>query len=201
MSKFKFEIQNPFIRKRIAFIGILHFTAGVFLAAAAAQQLSLSASKGFLYFVIGFGGLEVLLALLIRTIIKKTRWIHFTARFISVVAFFIIAFYYFQFMYPIYGIILVLMSLSYLGTTYMEHQMIRPFIVKFNNGDIAIPGPFSSKYYEWYRLSNVILKHTLLTIDFKSNQLFQAELVKEPPQEEQNAFNTFCQEQLDKVKD
>jgi hypothetical protein len=54
---------------------------------------------------------------------------------------------------------------------------------------------FPWKKYQWQQLNNVILKDNLLTIDFKSNKLLQAEITNDDINEKQ--FNNFAKEQLD----
>lgn len=53
------------------------------------------------------------------------------------------------------------------------------------------------KRYKWKELTNVILKDNILTLDFKTNKLLQAEIESKNISEE--AFNTFAAEQLNKT--
>lgn len=53
-----------------------------------------------------------------------------------------------------------------------------------------------TKKYTWDQFSNVILKDNILTLDFKNNKLLQAEI--EPANINEEAFNTFANEQLNK---
>ena len=53
-----------------------------------------------------------------------------------------------------------------------------------------------TKKYTWDQFSNVILKDNILTLDFKNNKLLQAEI--EPANINEEAFNTFAQQQLNK---
>ncbi len=55
---------------------------------------------------------------------------------------------------------------------------------------------FPWKKYEWNKISNVILKDNLLTIDYKNNKLFQAEIANTDINQTQ--FNAFAEEQLKK---
>lgn len=56
---------------------------------------------------------------------------------------------------------------------------------------------FPFKKYEWDQFSNVVLKDNILTLDFTNNKLLQAEIERANINEE--AFNTFAQEQLNKL--
>jgi hypothetical protein len=54
--------------------------------------------------------------------------------------------------------------------------------------------PFPFKKYQWNQFSNVILKDNILTLDFKTNKLLQAEV--DTKNIDDQAFNTFAKEQL-----
>ena len=52
------------------------------------------------------------------------------------------------------------------------------------------------RVYKWTDMSNVILKDGLLTLDFRSNRIFQSEVAEyENPVDEEN-FNQFCAKQI-----
>lgn len=51
------------------------------------------------------------------------------------------------------------------------------------------------KEYEWNEISNVILKDNMLTLDFKNNKIFQAEIDPSQNIDEQN-FNLSCSRQV-----
>lgn len=55
---------------------------------------------------------------------------------------------------------------------------------------------FPVKILRWQDLSNVILKDDILTIDFKSNKIFQAEVEKSDMSVNEREFNDFCRQQL-----
>jgi hypothetical protein len=55
---------------------------------------------------------------------------------------------------------------------------------------------FTTILYPWQQLDNVILKDNLLTIDFKSNKLMQAELEEGDVKTDEEGFNRFCRQQL-----
>ena len=65
--------------------------------------------------------------------------------------------------------------------------------ISFNNKGILI-NSIPTKNWMWNRLSNVVMKDGLLTIDFKSNKLIQWQVdeinINEP------AFNSFCVDQI-----
>ena len=54
---------------------------------------------------------------------------------------------------------------------------------------------FPQKDYEWNAFNNVIIKDKILTLDFKNNHLFQAE-VENPKNINEKEFNLFVQTQL-----
>ncbi|HEY1871020.1 MAG TPA: hypothetical protein VGG71_08175, partial [Chitinophagaceae bacterium] len=58
-----------------------------------------------------------------------------------------------------------------------------------------LPGLSGDRLIEWNELTNVIKKHDLLTIDFKSNKLLQVQIINDDDINEEE-FNLFCREQL-----
>lgn len=54
---------------------------------------------------------------------------------------------------------------------------------------------FPKKDYEWNSFNNVIMKDQILTLDFKNNHLFQAE-VESPKNMNEKEFNLFVQSKL-----
>ena len=68
--------------------------------------------------------------------------------------------------------------------------------LRFNDTGIEKTN-FPAKHYTWQQFSNVILKDSVLTLDFKNNKFFQAEIDTATANED--AFNTFAKAQLVKV--
>ena len=60
---------------------------------------------------------------------------------------------------------------------------------------IVLPGLSGDRIIEWTQLANVIKKHDLLTLDFKSNKLLQVQVINADHIDE-DEFNQFCQQQL-----
>ena len=48
-------------------------------------------------------------------------------------------------------------------------------------------------------MGNVVLKDGILTLDFKSNKIFQSELKENETPVDEQKFNQFCTEQLQKT--
>jgi uncharacterized protein with PQ loop repeat len=59
---------------------------------------------------------------------------------------------------------------------------------------------FPQKKYKWSDVTNVILKYGMLTIDLNNNKIIQGEVNDEVPNDVEQDFNTFCQQQLAKYK-
>jgi hypothetical protein len=58
---------------------------------------------------------------------------------------------------------------------------------------------FPQRSYQWNSVNNVIIKDNMLTLDFKNNHLFQAEI--EPPGNlNEKEFNQFARTQLNKTE-
>ncbi|HET9057488.1 MAG TPA: hypothetical protein VFN30_11650 [Chitinophagaceae bacterium] len=62
--------------------------------------------------------------------------------------------------------------------------------IMFNN--------FTKTKYSWNDFNNIVIKDNILTLDFKSNRLFQRETIDEESDCDEDEFNEFCREQLAK---
>lgn len=73
----------------------------------------------------------------------------------------------------------------------------RKLIVVVSDKKIIIPS-VPKKEVEWGELNNLILKDSLLTIDFKNNKLFQHIILNSDWDVDEREFNDFCKQQLNK---
>ncbi len=55
---------------------------------------------------------------------------------------------------------------------------------------------FPQRHLAWKSLSNVMLKHGLLTIDFKNNRIIQQYVDEVQTRVNEEEFNEFCSQQL-----
>jgi predicted membrane protein len=66
----------------------------------------------------------------------------------------------------------------------------------FSEKGVQLTRVFKTIIYPWPKMDNVILKDDLLTIDFKSNKIIQAEITEDSEMVDEKIFNLFCSEQL-----
>ncbi|MBL0154037.1 MAG: hypothetical protein IPP93_11295 [Chitinophagaceae bacterium] len=71
----------------------------------------------------------------------------------------------------------------------------RELVVDVNKEFVRYPS-FPVKTLGWNKISQVILKDGLLTIDLQSNKLYQSLIADENPGFRESEFNEFCQKQL-----
>jgi hypothetical protein len=84
---------------------------------------------------------------------------------------------------------------SILGTLYLIAK--RPLLVSIIKEKITYPS-FPKKNIPWSQLNNIILKDGLLTIDLKDNSFIQQSVDEGKTSVNEQEFNDFCQEQLNK---
>ncbi len=65
----------------------------------------------------------------------------------------------------------------------------------FSTQNITLTKLLFKKVHDWSAVENVVLKDSLLSIDFKNNQLLQAEIAGQNPAIDEKAFNFFCSQQ------
>lgn len=71
------------------------------------------------------------------------------------------------------------------------------FIFTFNKEGIS-GNDFFVNQKAWSNLNNVILKDGLLTLDFKNNKIYQAEIITEESNvTDETAFNIFCKKHIE----
>jgi hypothetical protein len=72
---------------------------------------------------------------------------------------------------------------------------IKDLNILVSKSRILYPG-FFYRRIKWEKLSNVILKDGLLTIDFKNNKIIQQQVDEEKTMVDEKDFNEFCRQQL-----
>lgn len=87
---------------------------------------------------------------------------------------------------------LLIFAAIYLFILFVQQQKT---IVGISGSGVHIKRVFKTMLYPWDQLDNVILKDNILTIDFKSNRIIQADLAGENEAINETDFNRFCKEQ------
>jgi hypothetical protein len=90
----------------------------------------------------------------------------------------------------------VVIALVILGIFY--HLALQKIKIVFNAEKVASLN-FPQKDYDWNEFNNVIIKDSILTLDFKNNHLLQAE-IEEPENINENEFNSFAKAQLNRAQ-
>ncbi len=91
------------------------------------------------------------------------------------------------------GIALLIFVVIYVFATLVQGKKST---VLFSEKGIALVRVFKTTRYRWQDLENSILKDDILTIDFKSNKIIQAEIVEGNTSIDEKNFNLFCTQQL-----
>jgi hypothetical protein len=82
--------------------------------------------------------------------------------------------------------------------TLLEYQAKHAVEIGFSDKEIIINSLFK-KRYRWNQFNNIILKDSLLTLDFTSNRLLQREIEDDEESEaDEDEFNDYCRQQLNK---
>jgi len=61
---------------------------------------------------------------------------------------------------------------------------------------IIVKHPFYERIYKWTDMNNVVLKDDILTLDFRSNKIFQSEIKHNEIPVDEKEFNQFCTKQI-----
>ena len=77
----------------------------------------------------------------------------------------------------------------------LEKQARFALEIGFTREQIVFNTLFKRKF-KWSDFSNIMLKDGLLTLDFKSNKIFQKETIDEEGDADEDEFNEYCRNQL-----
>jgi hypothetical protein len=90
------------------------------------------------------------------------------------------------------------LSIFFFILAFLEYQAKYPLELGFTAEGVVI-NRIIRKKYPWSAFNNILLKDGMLTLDFKNNKIFQRETMdEEEPDAEEDEFNDYCKEQLDK---
>ncbi|MDP4131194.1 MAG: hypothetical protein Q8939_13615 [Bacteroidota bacterium] len=91
------------------------------------------------------------------------------------------------------------MILVFIFFSVLEGQTKYPLEIGFNADQIVLNTFFKKKIF-WNTLNGVILKDGMLTLDFRNNKLLQKEVLDDDgPEADENEFNEYCREQLERM--
>jgi len=82
---------------------------------------------------------------------------------------------------------------------YLVKYLVVPPAIQFSMEGVTIKKLFMSPFHEWSEFSNIILKDSLLTLDFHNNKLLQLSIVEETRPVDEMAFNHFCHTRLQNI--
>ncbi|MEP7109041.1 MAG: hypothetical protein ABI760_13695 [Ferruginibacter sp.] len=77
---------------------------------------------------------------------------------------------------------------------YLVRFLYQKPTIEITSEGITIKKLFSRPAYQWNEFSNIILKDSLLTLDFKNNKLMQVIIDENEKAVDENAFNDFCRD-------
>lgn len=91
------------------------------------------------------------------------------------------------------AIALIIFGIVFLLVTTVQNKKTK---LLFNENGVYLTRVFKTILYPWDKIGNVVLKDDLLTIDFLSNKLIQAEIIAGTELAGEDDFNLFCKQQL-----
>lgn len=90
------------------------------------------------------------------------------------------------------------MGALYFIAALLEKQVKFPHEIGLDESGIVI-NSLPKRYITWSAINNMLIRDNLLTIDFKSNKLFQKELSEDISPAMEKEFNLFCKQQIEKA--
>jgi hypothetical protein len=91
------------------------------------------------------------------------------------------------------------LSLVFFLLALLEYQAKYAIEIGFSENEVVMNN-LIKKRYQWSEFNNIVLKDGLLTMDFKSNQLYQKEVLEDEEDDaEEDEFNDYCKQQLSRL--
>lgn len=84
---------------------------------------------------------------------------------------------------------------------YFEQNHKKDKTAQFDAEGIHVPGLGKHSNAPWEEIKNIIIKHNILTIDFKNNKLYQANISKNNPDTNNNDLIAFAKDHIEKNKE
>jgi hypothetical protein len=85
----------------------------------------------------------------------------------------------------------IIIGCFFLIAALIEKQVKFPKEIGFNKDGVVFNN-FPKKHFAWNKISNVVLKDGMLTIDYKNNKLLQKEVEEDVLPKIEKDFNEFC---------
>lgn len=91
----------------------------------------------------------------------------------------------------------IFLFILYIVAAMLEKRVKQKSTIQFSTEHIYV-NKLPIKIIQWKDVSNIKLKDGLLTIDFKSNRLYQKDIEEDVNEDYEKNFNEFCKQQIDK---
>lgn len=96
---------------------------------------------------------------------------------------------------------LFIFALLCLLLLFSEKKVFQESTIFFDEAGVTIPGGYKDYLLKWEDLSEVVVREDFLTIFHKKNKYLQYQVMQDLSTLEVAKVNTFCREQIEKVRD
>lgn len=86
-------------------------------------------------------------------------------------------------------------AVFYLIAAFLERQVKFPEEIGVDTTGITF-NSFPKKHHSWNELNNLLLKDSIITVDYKNNKIYQKEIESDVSDEIEKEFNQFCSKQI-----
>lgn len=193
---YKLQILHPNTAIRLRMQPLMHAMAGIIFMMCVVSLLHLQPpqwSKLFLFLLLG------ILCITFPFTLQRARHIsgsNTIFRLIESLGLMAAAVFFLLHHYPMLAITLFTASIGFIYLCVAEYRIFQPNFVIVESQGIYIPALFTRRHFKWSQLNNVVLRHDLLTLDFKNDKLLQLEVLTDMGPAEVQELNDFCARQL-----
>jgi hypothetical protein len=178
MKQFKLFLKNDKLdlyNRLSCFIIIILTAVYIYLLFFSGNNIKWGKKSGYL--------ILMAFAFCLKIYFEKTKY-----RFGNAIFFYLVMFAFFRLEQYVLAVITLLFEL-------LNTMATRNTAVSFAVGFIFYPS-FPPKRIQWASVNNIILKDSLLTIDFKNNKIIQQLIDEQKTTVDEAEFNDFCRQQL-----
>lgn len=192
MTEFTLSIRNPYASSRKLPVGLLHFTAGFLILNACVENLHFKGPLGLTILYLVFGAADMGFALVAGRLLRQRPGLVSRIRILTAIVFIVYSVQLYGYGQSWFAGFMLLIAIVFLFIYLIERRWGAPFLVRIGEEGVHFPRLFTSQRIAWSELEFVVVRGSLLTLDFQNNRVLQLELSVPLSEVEIIKLNEYC---------
>lgn len=192
MTEFTLYIRNPYASSRKLPVGLLHFTAGFLLLNACVENIHYKGPLWLssLYLVSGVAAMAF--AFVAGRLLRQRPGPVSRTRILTSALFVVYSVQLYGYARFWFAFFMLLIAAVFVVIYFIERRWGSPFLLLINEEGLVFPRLFSSQRIAWKELQFVLVRGSLVTLDFRNNRVLQLELSAPLTEVEVIKLNEYC---------